>query len=450
MPALVAIAVGPAAVAAAYPPSVRIASPLNGSTINSSTPVFTGTTDVIIDEEEVLEELLEEEEGGVTLDIYEGTSTKGTLAQPPSSTPAFLGSTWSIGPVQALPQGVYTAQAEQFGERSKPVTFTIDTTAPGVTLTSPTNGSSTTSGSQTVGGAAGTATGDGSNITIELFAGPAIGAQAPLETLIVQASSGGWSGTFGGLSPGTYTAQAAQGDEAGNTGTSGPVTFTVTSPPSPPPPLASFKWFPPNPKTGETVSLVSSSTDPVSPITAFAWALTSDGAFSAGKPLLTTSFATPGGHVVRLRVTDAEGRSSVAAETIPVTARAQAVMQPFPIVRIAGSVTSYGVKVRLLSVQAPLSTKITVTCRGRGCKTKSESRLATASSKNKSKAGTVTLAFHRFERPLRAGVVLQIRVSKPGQIGKYTSFVIHRHKLPVRTDSCLRPSGSTPIACPTS
>jgi PKD domain len=233
---------------------------------------------------------------------------------------------------------------------------------------------------------------------------------------------------------------------------SAPVTFTVTTPavattPPPTSPVASFKWFPSAPKTGESVSLVSSLTDTVSPITAFAWALTSSGAFHAGKPVLTTSFSTPGGHTVRLRVTDANGLSSVAAETIEVTSPPLTLMQPFPIVRIGGSDTSSGVKLSLLTVQAPVGARVTVRCRGRGCPVKSESRLA-ASSKNR--AAAVLLAFRRFECPLRAGVILEIRVSKPGEIGKYTSFAIRRNKLPVRVDVCLGPTDPKPIACPPS
>lgn len=445
---LVAVCVGPIANAVADSTNVRIASPLDGSTINNPTPVFTGAG-FILDEEELEELGLEQE---VTLRIYEGATTVGPQVHDPMSTGASLGGTWSIGPVEALSPGVYTAQAEQFGEESKPVTFTVDTTPPAVTLTSPANGSSTSSGTEPVGGAAGTAMGDASAIAIQLFAGDTISAQAPLETLVVQASNGSWSATFGGLGPGTYTAQAAQRDQAGNTGTSGPVSFIVTAPPAPPPPVASFEWFPQTPTTGESVSLVSSSTDIDSPITAFAWALSSNGAFAAGKPVLTTSFATPGGHVVRLRVTDAAGRSSIATETVPVTARPRVLMQPFPVVRIAGSVTPKGARVTLLTVQTPVGARVTVACHGPGCKTKSESRLATVSSKSKSKsgAGVVLLSFHRFERPLRAGVILKVLVSKSGEIGKYTSFVIRRHKLPVRTDACLASASSKPTPCPTS
>jgi hypothetical protein len=318
-------------------------------------------------------------------------------------------------------------------------------------MTSPINGSTASNTTESFGGAAGNAQTDSALVTIELFAGEAIGPQA-LEALVVQRSGESWAATLGGLGPGTYTAQATQSDQAGNVGSSAPVTFTIVEPSPPSPPVASFTWFPQSPMAGESVSLVSSSTDPSSPITGFEWALSSSGAFTAGKPVLTTSFATPGGHVVRLRVIDAAGRSSVATQTVPVLARRRLLMQPFPIVRIAGSVTSSGARLRLVSVQAPVGARVTVACRGPGCKTKSESKLATVSSKGKNSrpAGAVLLSFHRFERPLRAGAILRVLVSKPGEIGKYTSFVIRRHKLPIRKDACLGSASSKPIPCPTS
>jgi hypothetical protein len=442
---LIALAVGPSAAALAEKPHLTIQAPPSGSITTDRTPEFKGTTD------DRFVEFEEEAFDPVTLDISSASGPVQKLTVTASS-PPFSGE-WSVV-AEPLADGSYTAQAEQTNVsetgKSEPVSFTVDTTPPLVTLTSPVNGSSSSSGSQPVGGSAGTASGDLPAIAIQLFEGDAIGAQAPLEALVVQAASGSWSATFGGLAPGSYTAQAAQSDEAGNTGASGPVTFAVIAPSAPPPPLASFKWFPAAPATGETVSLVSSSTDTASPITAFAWALSSTGPFSTGKPVLTTSFATPGGHVVRLRVTDAQGGSSIATKTVPVTGRPLVLMQPFPIVRIAGSVTSNGARVSLLTVQAPVAARITITCRGRGCKTKSESRLATISSKSKTKTDTVLLSFRRFERPLWAGVMLRILVSKPGQIGKYTRFVIRRHKLPARSDGCVNPSGSAPIACPSS
>jgi Bacterial Ig-like domain len=453
-----ALAIGPVTIAAAQPPAdpptLRITSPSNGSVTNNQTPSFSGTTNDIFNEERLFsEEVLPSEE--VKLKIYKGTTAKGTPVQT-LTTPMFLDGTWSFSLPKALSPGTYTADAEQEDlsgtGKSDPVTFTVDTTPPQVTLTSPSNGSSTSSGSQEVSGSAGTASGDLPAITIRLFAGATIASQPPQETLVVPPANGSWSATFGGLSPGAYTARAEQRDEAGNVGMSAWATFTVTTPPSPPapaPPVASFKWFPSAPKTGQTVSLVSTSTDTASPITAFAWAPTSSGAFQAGKPVLSTSFSTAGGHVVRLRVTDGNGRSSVGTETIEVTPRPLTLMQPFPIVRIVGSESSSGVQLSLLTVQAPVGTLVRVTCGGRHCPSRSESLVAVSSRGNR-KGGPVLLTFRRFERALRAGVVLEIRVSKPGEIGKYTSFAIRRNKPPARVDACVGPTNPKPFPCPAS
>jgi hypothetical protein len=193
--------------------------------------------------------------------------------------------------------------------------------------------------------------------------------------------------------------------------------------------------------------LVSSSTDTTSPITEFAWALTSNGPFRAGKPVMNTSFSTPGAHVVRLRVTAADGLSSVVSRTIRVTRRPLPLMQPFPIVRIAGSETSSGASISLLTVQAPVGARVTVTCHGPSCPIRSESRVA-ISSRRKRRVGAVQLPFRRFERSLHAGVTLEIRVSKHRQIGKYTRFVIRQGRLPERVDTCLGPAGIKPIRCP--
>ena len=392
----------------------------------------------------------------VTLKIWNGTSTSGSLALAPI-TVTQSGGLWSAAVAQPLADGTYTAQVEQASDPggnpsgvSAATTFTVDTVAPAPTLSAP--GAST--GQETLSGSAGVAPGDRRQVAVELFSGPAAEGQA-LETITVNATGDAWSATVGNLGAGQYTALARQSDEAGNSGVSAPASFTVTTPPptaapGPSPPTASFTWVPASPRVGESVSLVSNSTDASSAIGAFAWDLAGTGPFAPGASVMTTSFATVGAHVVRLRATDANGLSGVASRTIVVGPATAKLMQPFPIVRIAGSETANGVKVRLLTVQAPVSTKTVVTCTGPGCKTKSESRTATTSAKTKLKAGAVMLTFKRFERSLRAGVVLQIRVTKAGQIGKFTSFKIRRHKLPVRLDACLRPASSAPSACPTS
>jgi hypothetical protein len=413
--------------------------------LSDTTPAFTGTADMSA-----------EAKPEVTLKIWAGPSASGTPVD--TATVPAGGGGWATGAVQVLPQGTYTAQAEQPAEPKNPAgvsnttTFTVDTTPPAPTL----NGAIESSGLEPLSGTAGIDLGDRPRVTAELFQGSVAEPGQAVETITVNATTNGaWAATFAGLSSGGYTVLARQSDEAGNAGQSAPQSFTVVARPpgspaapvAPTPPVASFTWVPASPTVGQAVSLASNSTGVSSPLSGFGWDVGSN-QFASGGPSVTTSFATPGAHVVRLQVSDANGLSSVAARTINVTAQALRLMQPFPIVRIAGSETSSGASVKLLTVQAPATTKVAVMCTGRGCKTKSESRIATASSKSRSKAGAIMLAFPRFQRALQAGAMLQIRVSKAGEIGKFTSFRIRRNKLPVRIDACLQPTRSNPSPCP--
>ena len=149
---------------------------------------------------------------------------------------------------------------------------------------------------------------------------------------------------------------------------------------------------------------------------------------------------------MRLLVTNAYGLSSVATETIKVVARRLPLMQPFPVVRIAGTETRSGVKLRLLRVQqTPAGARVTVRCRGRRCPLRSASRVAVSRVLE-----AASLEFRAFERSLHFGVTLEIFVSKPGEIGKYTRFKLRRGRLPERVDMCLDPAGIKPLVCPSS
>ena len=161
--------------------------------------------------------------------------------------------------------------------------------------------------------------------------------------------------------------------------------------------------------------------------------------------MISTSFSTPGRHLVRLRVSDASGLSSLAARTIEVVPARLPLMRPFPIVRIVTTYSASRVKLSLLSVQASPGAHVVVRCKGRGCPVKTLTRIAALG-----KLGAAPITFRRFERSLRAGVVLEIRVFKAGQIGKYTRLRLRRGKRPVRFDACLAPAGTAPIACPSS
>jgi peptidoglycan/xylan/chitin deacetylase (PgdA/CDA1 family) len=102
-----------------------------------------------------------------------------------------------------------------------------DTTAPTVSITSPASGSTLTTTTPTVSGTGGTAPGDKSNVTVRVYQGSAASG-TPVQTKNAAiGSNGSWSTTLGQLANGTWTARATQGDDAGNTGNSNTVTFTV-------------------------------------------------------------------------------------------------------------------------------------------------------------------------------------------------------------------------------
>jgi hypothetical protein len=364
------------------PPTVTLATGTfvhrNGPLFSNATPSFSGTGST-----------RPEDSNTIHVKVYSGGSISGSPVREIEAT--LSGAKWQTSAVAALADGTYTAVAEQTTSNSSPpgstsAVFTVDGKAPGVTLTTPANASTTTSSSQPLAGAAGTAADDSATVTVQLYAGSSA-TGTPLQAVSVQANSGAWSTAAGGLEPGTYTARAEQADDVGNIGLSVPATFTVTTP--------------------EPPSVTKTETTPVA-------------------PPVTPPVTTP---------------------VVPPAATEPALMQPFPVVRIAGSVSSFGVKLNLLTVQAPLGATVTVSCHGHGCPAKRVDTVST-SGRSGSKLGLVTITFRRFERSLRAGASLQIRISKAGQIGKYTRFTIRRGKLPKRLDTCLSPAGVQPIACP--
>jgi hypothetical protein len=301
------------------------------------------------------------------------------------------GGKWQSSTLE-LPAGSYRVEATQNDEvgHSKTVerSFEINTKAPAVALTLggfTMQGGAPVTASATPRFDAETISGARS-VLLELFAGTAVAGE-PVERVAMSSSGELWSAESTALSSGIYTARAKVEGPYGESGVSSPEIFSVQIP---------------------------ARIAPVAPATT----------------------VTPATQVTTV------------ATVAPVLAAAAKLMQPFPIVRIAGIDTSSGARIRLLTVQAPLGATIAVTCSGGGCKTKAERRVAKASSRSGPAVGAVMLTFARFERSLRAGALLQIRVTQAGEVGKYTSFKIRRDRLPVRTDACLAPGDSKPSACP--
>ena len=169
----------------------------------------------------------------VAVTIYEGKAVGGKVAAS-GNVPVSVGA-WSYTSSH-LGDGIYTAQATQgdtagnTGTSEPPVTFTVDTTPPEVSMNpvaSPTNDAT-----PTLGGAAGTAAGDNTTVAVTIYEGKAVGGKVAASGN-VPVSVGAWSYTSSHLGDGIYTAQATQKDTAGNTGTSAARTFTVdTQPPT--------------------------------------------------------------------------------------------------------------------------------------------------------------------------------------------------------------------------
>jgi endonuclease/exonuclease/phosphatase family metal-dependent hydrolase len=201
------------------PPVVTLTAPPNGSSQKSSAPRFAGTAATASGS------------SAVTVKIYGGPAAAGTPIQTIGSVPVGSDGSWSAPAIAALIDGTYSARAEQTDARgqvgsSDASTFTVDTAAPRVTLTSPANGSSIKTGTPTFGGAAGSSSGDAVSVTVKIYSGTsATGTQ--IQTLSAPVANGSWSIVSPALAVGTYTARAEQADAAGNTGLSSANTFTI-------------------------------------------------------------------------------------------------------------------------------------------------------------------------------------------------------------------------------
>jgi PKD repeat protein len=243
-------------------------------------------------------------------------------------------------------------------------------------------------------------------------------------------------------------------------------------------PQAGFGFTPSAPRAGQTVTFTSTSTDPDGSVAALDWDLDGNRQFNDGAGTTAQrTFPTAGNYTVSLRVTDDKGVSSTAFQTISVLGSATqeqdapagstpgtsapdalppaapvpspgtsspgplSLLSPFPIIRIRGRADAFAVHVDLLSVQAPRGSRITARCRGASCPRRVIAATAISSSR--------PVRLRGLERRYGNGAVLEIRVTKPGRIGKYTRFSMRRGRAPLRRDLCLRPGTTRPSRCPT-
>jgi plastocyanin len=241
---------------------------------------------------------------------------------------------------------------------------------------------------------------------------------------------------------------------------------------------ATFTFSPATPVTGEQVSFTANDANAHK----LKWDLDGDGkADDAKGPSVTWTYKNPGTVTVTLEAEASNGKKATSFQTLQVYApgtvptpppppppppppggggksggggstggsngggRTQApqprLLTPFPVVRIRGRIFRSSAVVDILSVAAQRGATIRVLCRGRGC----PRRAVTARGRSSRRAQRI----RPFERLLRAGTILEIRVTKAGRIGKYTRFVIRGGAAPARRDLCVGPVSSRPAPCPT-
>jgi hypothetical protein len=207
-------------------PSVTLAAPVGGSWVNDSTPSFSGTAGT-----------RSGDSATVLVNVFSGTDPSGEPLEVLDATRAGDGS-WAVDASPALPEGTYTAYAQQADDVgnngfSEQTTFMIDTQAPRVRLYVPVAGGATNQTVVHFSGAGGTLAGDAAAVSVEIYSGSSVSG-TPLETLDATVDGdGNWAATAAPeLSDGVYTVRALQLDAAGNTGHSSAHVFTVdtTSP----------------------------------------------------------------------------------------------------------------------------------------------------------------------------------------------------------------------------
>jgi hypothetical protein len=214
-------------------------------------------------------------------------------------------------------------------------------------------------------------------------------------------------------------------------------------------PVAAFTFAPSAPLPDNVVTFASAASDPDGSIAAIAWDLDGDGSFGdATGPVASRQFPAPGSYTVAMQVTDSSGATAVASQVVAIAPRATpppappappAYLQPFPIVRLSTKLTDRGAQVRRLEVQAPPGSRVSVRCRGRSCPVRTQVRVVRT---------TRPLHLRALEHRMRAGVVLEVRITAPQKIGKYTRFRLRRRQAPSRVDLCVQPGHVDPTPCP--
>lgn len=101
---------------------------------------------------------------------------------------------------------------------------------------------------------------------------------------------------------------------------------------------------------------------------------------------------------------------------------------PLPLVTLQGSVFDNGdVKVTKLQVRALRGTTVRLRCIGKRCPVKQSQNIMI----------TNALRLKRFEKRLKPPLMLDLRIQRNGDLGKFVRYKLRRNAAPEREDDCL-------------
>ena len=206
------------------------------------------------------------------------------------------------------------------------------------------------------------------------------------------------------------------------------------------PPVPAFDYAPKPPVARELVTLTSTASDPDGPIVLQEWDLDGDGVFDDATGETALSFwRRAGTYPVSLRVTDRDGATALAQQSVVVDPRPLGALNPTPLVRVVGIPTATGVHLDFVSVTAPKGAHVGVRCKGSGNCPYKRKRFT-------SKGKRVIL--RKLARTYRAGTVIEVRITKSETVGKLTRLRIRAADNPARVDRCIRPGRpNKPFIC---
>ena len=155
------------------------------------------------------------------------------------------------------------------------------------------------------------------------------------------------------------------------------------------------------------------------------WDLDDDGQFDDAAGASASRSFTVGVKVVRLRVIDAAGAQAVHTRTVivaprPITTR---IAQPVPGRALRRPPHAHG-------GPDPTASRCPRRRARRSSSAATSPPARCAACRTIAQRTGRAIRFRRFERRLRAGVVLSVSVTREGSIGKYTRFAIRRGKPP--------------------